>query len=71
MVILIIIILIKLIEIIPKDNLKVYFVDLGQVEATLIITPQNKKILIDGGGSESYNIRKKYINSVYFIKKNK
>lgn len=37
---------------IPKD-LKIYFVDVGQGDCTFIITPKNKTILIDGGGSES------------------
>lgn len=40
---------------IPK-NLKIYFVDVGQGDCSLIITPTNKKILIDGGGSESYDV---------------
>lgn len=31
------------------SNLKIYFIDVGQGDSTLIITPQNKKILIDGG----------------------
>lgn len=35
-----------------SDVLKVFFVDIGQGDSTLIITPNNKKILIDGGGSE-------------------
>ena len=39
------------IKIIPKQ-LKIYFIDVGQGDSTLVITPQNKKILIDGGGSE-------------------
>ena len=34
----------------PKD-LKIYFVDVGQGDCTFIVTPQNKTILIDGGGS--------------------
>lgn len=46
---------------IPK-NLRVYFVDVGQGDSTLILTPKNKSILIDGGGSESkdsnYNVGK-------------
>ncbi|MBO5005457.1 MAG: MBL fold metallo-hydrolase [Clostridia bacterium] len=33
-------------------NLKVFFIDVGQGDSTLIITPNNKKILIDGGGNE-------------------
>ena len=36
---------------IPK-NLKIFFVDVGQGDCTLIVTPGNKTILIDGGGSE-------------------
>ena len=36
---------------IPK-NLKIHFVDVGQGDCTFIITPKNKTILIDGGGSE-------------------
>lgn len=38
----------------PKD-LKIYFIDVGQGDSTLIITPTNKKILIDSGGAESGN----------------
>ncbi len=30
-------------------NLKIYFIDVGQGDSTLIITPNNKSILIDGG----------------------
>ena len=36
----------------PKD-MKIYFIDVGQGDSTLVITPTNKKILIDSGGSES------------------
>ena len=42
------------INFIPKD-LKIYFVDVGQGDSTLIVTPQNKTILIDGGGSVNSN----------------
>ena len=34
-------------------NLRIYFIDVGQGDSTLIITPSNKKILIDGGGSNT------------------
>ncbi len=34
------------------NNLRVYFVDVGQGDCTLIQTPTNKTILVDGGGSE-------------------
>ena len=40
------------------DNLKIYFIDVGQGYSTLIVTPNNKKILIDGGGSSSYDVGK-------------
>ena len=43
--------------ILPKD-LKIHFIDVGQGDSTLVITPQNKKILIDGGGSENYDVGK-------------
>ena len=38
---------------IKEKNLRIYFVDVGQGDCTLIITPHNKRILIDGGGNES------------------
>jgi len=48
------------IHFIPKD-LKIYFVDVGQGDCTLIVTPQNKTILIDGGGSltDKFDVGKK------------
>ena len=42
---------------IPKD-LKIYFIDVGQGDSTLIITPMQKTILIDGGGKEDYDVGK-------------
>ena len=49
-----------IIAIVPK-NLRIYFIDVGQGDSTLIITPLNKKILIDGGGTEfgDYNVGEK------------
>lgn len=46
-----------------KTKLSIYFVDVGQGDCTLIVTPSNKKILIDGGGSESgdYNVGEKIL----------
>ncbi len=34
-----------------NDNLKVTYIDVGQGDATLIITPNQQKILLDGGGN--------------------
>lgn len=44
-----------LLEKIPHD-LKIYFIDVGQGDATLIVTPNDKTILIDGGGSSTYDV---------------
>ena len=38
-----------------QKKLVIYFVDVGQGDCTLIKTPENKTILIDGGGSEFGN----------------
>lgn len=52
-----VVIIFTLLKVMPKD-LRVYFIDVNQGDATLIITPQNKTILIDGGGSENYDVGK-------------
>ena len=39
-----------------NSNFNIYFIDVGQGDSTLIVTPNNKKILIDGGGSSTYDI---------------
>lgn len=39
-------------KIFPKD-LRIYFIDIGQGDSCLVITPTNKKILIDSGGAET------------------
>lgn len=64
--ILLVIILAQSIKLIPKD-LKIHFIDVGQGDSCLIITPKNKTILIDGGGSraDNFNVRKKYITSIF------
>ena len=52
LIIIIIILSFSVIYCIPK-NLKIYFIDVGQGDSSLIITPQRKTILIDGGGSSN------------------
>ncbi len=48
----IIIFLIIFINRLPQ-NLKIHFIDVGQGDSSLIITPKNKTILIDGGGNRN------------------
>lgn len=48
--IMILLVFIIVISLLPK-KLKIYFVDVGQGDCTFIVTPKNKSILIDGGGS--------------------
>jgi competence protein ComEC len=57
-IIVVIAIILYIIKITPND-LKIHFIDVGQGDCTLIITPAGKKILVDGGGSDNYNIGKK------------
>lgn len=47
---------------IPK-NLQINFIDVGQGDSTFIVTPKNKTILIDGGGSlsNSYDVGKQTV----------
>lgn len=43
----------------PSSTLKIYFIDVGQGDSTLIVTPNKNTILIDGGGSkekEAFNV---------------
>ena len=58
-IILILIICMQIIQVVPQD-LKIYFIDVGQGDSTLVITPNRKSILIDGGGSldNSYDVGK-------------
>lgn len=39
----------------PVHKLEIHFIDVGQGDSTLIITDTNKRVLIDGGGSEMGN----------------
>ncbi len=63
-VIIISIILCLIIQVCKIDfNLKIYFVDVGQGDCTLIITPYGKRILIDGGegNSDKYDYGEKVV----------
>lgn len=51
-ILLIVILVFNVLKIIP-GTLKIHFIDVGQGDSTLIVTPTNKKILIDSGGSKS------------------
>ena len=42
---------------INQNELNIFYLDVGQGDSCLIITPKNKTILVDGGGSESYDVR--------------
>ena len=65
MIFLIIFLIPNIIEIMPKNSMQLYFIDVGQGDSCLIITPNNKKILIDGGGNEDYEVREKYTASIF------
>lgn len=39
-----------------NQNLEIYMIDVGQGDSTLIKTPRGRTILLDGGGSENYNV---------------
>ena len=59
-VILIFVLVFQIINVIPSD-LKIYFIDVGQGDSCLIVTPKHKTILIDGGGNldnEVYDVGK-------------
>ena len=58
-VLIVFVLLVFILNTIPQ-KLKIHFVDVGQGDCTFITTPQNKTILIDGGGSmsEEYDVGK-------------
>ncbi len=43
---------VKVAELMNKGELEIYFIDVGQGDAALVITPNRKKILVDGGSNE-------------------
>lgn len=51
-----------------NSKLEVHFLDVSQGDSALIITKERKKILIDGGGSESYDIGSNVLRP-YLLKK--
>lgn len=59
-IVLIFCLIVQFFKIFNNRDLKIYFIDVGQGDSTLIVTPKNKVILIDGGGSydESYDVGK-------------
>ena len=50
-----VVIILLIVSKIPHD-IEIYFIDVGQGDSTLIITPKDKTILIDGGGSSTYDV---------------
>ena len=61
--------IIGIIILIPKENdLEIHFLNVGQGDCTLIITPKKKTILIDGGNNEGYDYGKNVI--VTYLLKN-
>ena len=53
--IIIVLLLVCILQFFTKE-LQIYFIDVGQGDCTLIVTKTGKTVLIDGGGSESYNV---------------
>lgn len=45
----------KIINIAKDKNLKIFFIDVGQGDSCVIVTPKNNVIVIDGGGSSDPN----------------
>ena len=54
-VLIIFVLIFQIVNVLPQD-LKIYFIDVGQGDSSLVVTPYKKTILIDGGGSENYDI---------------
>lgn len=63
LIIVVMIIAFNMLKYIPGD-LKIHFIDVSQGDSTLVITPKDKKILIDGGGTreeDGFNIGEKIL----------
>lgn len=58
---LIVLILINFIIYIFPQKLRIFFIDVGQGDSTLIITPDKKTVLIDGGGNDSFDVGEKVL----------
>ena len=58
---LIVLILINFIIYIFPQKLRIFFIDVGQGDSTLIITPDKKTVLIDGGGSDNFDVGEKVL----------
>lgn len=58
---LIVLILINFIIYIFPQKLRIFFIDVGQGDSTLIITPDIKTVLVDGGGSDSFDVGEKVL----------
>ncbi len=52
-----------------SKELRIYFIDVGQGDSTLIRTIENKNILIDGGGNDNYDIGKNVLIPYLLSKK--
>lgn len=43
-----------IIGVIPGRSLKLYFIDIGQGDCSVMVTPKHKTIVVDGGGSSAW-----------------
>lgn len=50
-------------------NLEIYFVDVSQGDCSFIVTPNNKTILIDGGGQRNFDVGKNTLLPYIFDRK--
>lgn len=64
----IIVSIVGIIIIIPKEkDFEIHFLDVGQGDSCLIVTPNNKTILIDGGNNENFDCGKNIV-APYLLK---